>query len=286
MKEYGIFDEQFIDLDTACVHMEDRGYQFGDGVYEAVHVYNGKCFALDRHLKRLRRSLKELRIPIKFTDIELVGMHEDLIEKSGINEGSIYFQFTRGHAPRVHQFPAKIVAHLSMVIREGKIKTEQQKSGIAVVLEEDIRWLRCDIKSLNLLGNVLAKQNAHEKNAVEAVLYRKDKNIITEGSSSNFFIVKDGVLFTHPADNFILKGITRSIILEELVTKLDVPVVEKTFTPEFALKADEAFVTSTSLELTPVTSIDKHAIGDGKPGLITTKLLALYKELVEQECNA
>ena len=285
MKELGLFDTQFIDLSQNVVNIEDRGYQFGDGIYEATHVYNGKCFALDRHLERMRRSLKEIALPIMYADEEIIGMHEDIIQKSQIKDGAIYFQFTRGTAPRQHYFPAKSQAHMSMTIRDSKIHTDWQENGIKAIFYEDIRWLRCDIKSLNLLGNVMAKQEAHEKGCQEAILVRKEKNEVTEGSSSNFFMVKDGVLWTHPLNDFILKGITRSIIADTLAPQLDLTIVEKSFTPQFVLTAEEAFVTSTSLEITPVISIDRHQIGNGEPGPITRKLIQAYKDLVKKECG-
>ena len=285
MNELGFFDGEFINLTEAKICLEDRGYQFGDGIYEATMVYNGHCFALERHLERCVRSLRALQIPVTYTNDELAAIHEDLISKSGITEGVIYFQITRATAPRQHFFPDKVIPHLSMTIRPTRLHTDWQENGIAAIWIEDIRWLRCDIKSLNLLGNVLAKQKAHEKNVGEAIQFRKDTNLVTEGSSTNFFIVKDGIIWTHPTDNLILKGITRSILLEECVPKLGLTVVEKAFTPEFALTADEAFVTSTSLEVTPVTSISGKTIGTGIPGKITKDLQAAYKDLVAKTCH-
>lgn len=284
--ELGFFDGEFIDLKERRVLLEDRGYQFGDGIYEATHVYNGKCFALDRHLARCRRSLRELRIPITYMDEELTAIHNDLIQKSGIKNGVIYFQITRGVAKRNHAFPDSVVPLLSMTIRESKTNTKWQEEGIHCILFEDIRWLRCDIKSLNLLGNVLAKQASHDKNVQGTIQYRKDTNLITEGSSSNFFVVKDGVIWTHPISNLILKGVTRSILVEKIIPSLGYTLVEKSFTPEFAKTADEAFATSTSLEVTPVVRLENAAIGDGKPGEITKSLLAAYHDLVEMECGA
>ena len=283
--EYGFFNGEFLTLDTAAVSLEDRGYQFGDGIYEAVRIYNGRCFALDRHLARCRRSLRELRIPITYMDEELTAIHYDLIKKSGIQNGTIYFQITRSTAPRTHYFPARAIPNLAMTIRESGINAANQQNGIRCTLAEDIRWLRCDIKSLNLLGNVLAKQAAHDKGVQGTIQYRKDSNLITEGSSSNFFIVKDGLIWTHPADNLILKGVTRTILMEEIIPKLGYTVVEKAFAPEFALNADEAFVTSTSLEVTPVTEIDGKAIGKGQPGEIARNLLAEYKKIIKQACG-
>ena len=283
--DYGFFDGAFISLDEPKVQLEDRGYQFGDGIYEVTRIYNGKPFALPRHLERCRRSLRELRIPITYMDEELTAIHNDLIRKSGIRNGAIYFQITRGCAPRTHSFPDQIVPLLSMTIRESTPDADQQENGIHCILAEDIRWLRCDIKSLNLLGNVLAKQEAHDKGVQGTIQFRKDQNLITEGSSSNFFIVKDGIIWTHPTNNYILKGVTRSILMEELIPKLGYTVVEKAFTPEFALTADEAFVTSTSLEVTPVVDIDGHTIGSGASGDVSRNLLREYHKLVAKECN-
>ena len=282
--ELGFFDGEFISLNERRVELEDRGYQFGDGIYEATHIYNGKCFALERHLARCRRSLRELRIPVTYMDEELTAIHNDIIEKSGIKDGSIYFQITRGIAKRTHYFPDKVVPLLSMTIREGKPNAKNQKEGIRCMFFEDIRWLRCDIKTINLLGNVLAKQAGHEKGLQGTIQYRKDTNLVTEGSSSNFFIVKDGVIWTHPISNLILKGVTRSILVEEIIPKLGYTIVEKAFSPEFALTADEAFATSTSLEVTPVIEIDGKKIGDGKPGPVAASLLDTYHELVQKEC--
>ena len=282
--ELGFFDGEFISLNERRVELEDRGYQFGDGIYEATHIYNGKCFALERHLARCRRSLRELRIPVTYMDEELTAIHNDIIEKSGIKDGSIYFQITRGIAKRTHYFPDKVVPLLSMTIREGKPNAKNQKEGIRCMFFEDIRWLRCDIKTMNLLGNVLAKQAGHEKGLQGTIQYRKDTNLVTEGSSSNFFIVKDGVIWTHPISNLILKGVTRSILVEEIIPKLGYTIVEKAFSPEFALTADEAFTTSTSLEVTPVIEIDGKKIGDGKPGPVAASLLDAYHELVQKEC--
>lgn len=282
--ELGFFDGEFISLNERRVELEDRGYQFGDGIYEATHIYNGKCFALERHLARCRRSLRELRIPVTYMDEELTAIHNDIIEKSGIKDGSIYFQITRGIAKRTHYFPDKVVPLLSMTIREGKPNAKNQKKGIRCMFFEDIRWLRCDIKTINLLGNVLAKQAGHEKGLQGTIQYRKDTNLVTEGSSSNFFIVKDGVIWTHPISNLILRGVTRSILVEEIIPKLGYTIVEKAFSPEFALTADEAFATSTSLEVTPVIEIDGKKIGDGKPGPVAASLLDAYHELVQKEC--
>ncbi|WP_177505848.1 D-amino-acid transaminase [Anaerosinus sp.] len=285
MRPLGFFDGRIVELDEKIVAMEDRGHQFGDGIYEATRIYNGKCFQLKRHLDRCVHSLRELKIPIVYTYEELEEIHYSLIQASGITNGFIYFQITRGTAPREHGFPKNVIPHLSMFIRPMQTKTELQAVGVKCFLTPDQRWLRCDIKSLNLLGNVLAKQAAHDAKCFEAVMYREDKNLITEGSSSNFFIVKDEVIWTHPINNLILKGITRTILLEDIIPSLNLTILEKAFSPEFAQKADEAFITSTSLEVMPVISLGGKIIGDGKPGKITQKLQRAYREKAHQECK-
>lgn len=284
MGSLGFYGGKIIELDEKVIGLEDRGYQFGDGIYEATHVYNKKCFALKYHLDRCIRSMRELKIPIIYTYEELEEMHQALIAQSGFDEALIYFQITRGIAPRNHYFPEKVVPELTMTIHPATTRTDWQTSGIKCVFAEDQRWLRCDIKSLNLLGNILAKQQAHEASCQEAFLVRKDTNTITEGASSNAYIVKDGIVWTHPLSNLILKGVTRSILLEEVAPKLDITVIEKAFTPEFALTADEAFITNTSFQVMPAISLGGKQIGDGKPGELTLKLQQAYKDIVAKEC--
>ena len=262
MKELAYFDGAFLPLDTYAVRLENRGYQFGDGVFETIRIYDGKCFALKEHLERYRRSMRELAIPITDADEELVGIFGELIEKAEIQEGIIYFQLTRGTSPRSYLPPKINLPHLDVIIRDVPIHTEWQEKGIRAALVEDIRWLRCDIASLNLLGNVLAAEAARKKNAKKALLFRKEKNTVTEGEDSNFFVVK-----------------------EKLAPALGLTVVEKTLTPDFVKGAEEAFFTNTADEIVPVTMIDHDAIADGAPGEITKKLLAAYKEHVKKELS-
>lgn len=283
MKEFAYYDGAFMSLDTYAVHLEDRGFQFGDGVFETIRVYDGKCFALEEHLARYRRSMRELAIPITDADAELVGVFYELIEKTEIKNGIIYFQLTRGTSPRAYLPPKINLPHLSVIIRDIPIHTEWQKNGIRAALVEDLRWLRCDIASLNLLGNVLAAEEARKKNAKKALFFRKEKNNVTEGEDANFFVVKDEVLWTHPANEMILNGVTRTIIKEKLAPALDLTVVEKTLTPDFVKGAKEAFFTNTADEIVPMVIIDRDAIADGTPGEITKKLLAAYKEHVKEE---
>lgn len=284
MKELGLINGRLVDMNENVVTMEDRGHQFGDGVYEVTKVYNGKCFALRPHLERLYQSLRAIRIPATYTFEELVQFHEALIKESGIKEGAIYLQITRGAAPRVHPFPEQVVPCLTMSIRpSGPVKQELRDNGVNIILIPDERWLRCDIKSLNLLSNVLGKQQAKEAGCYEAVMVRGD--YVTEGTSSNFFVVKDGVIWTHPATNLILKGITRTIVLERLAKELDLTILEKAFDVSFVKGASEAFLTGTSTEIMPVVSIDGKMVNAGIIGPITRKLQDAYTQLINDECG-
>ena len=260
--------------------MEDRGYQFGDGIYEALRVYNGKMFLLDLHMKRLNRSARELRLSLPYDTDHLAENLDKLIRENQMDYGYVYFQITRGAIARKHRFPEqKIDCVLTGSIEATSKDEDLHADGIKVSLLDDIRWLRCDIKTLNLLGNVLANQEAFEQGSDDAILHRD--GVVTEGTTCNAFMVKDGVLITHPADHFILNGITRIFVLE-LAERLGIPVEERTFTTEELRNADEAFITSTGVRVTPVTQIDGQPVGDGKPGLMTLRLLDAFNHDVEQ----
>ena len=218
-----------------------------------------------------------------FTFAEMEEIHNRLIAESGIENGGIYLQITRGWAPRAHAFPDTVVPCLTMTIRPSSINAAQWDTGVGVVAVPDERWLRCDIKSLNLLGNILAKQKAKEAGCYEAIMIRD--NMVTEGSSSNFVIVKDGVLWTYPTGNLILKGVTRTRVLEEIVPANGLSVLEKAFTLDFAKKADEAFLTGTTTEIMPIVTIDGQPVADGKVGPITKKIQKGYKDAIAKECG-
>ncbi len=284
MGPIGLVDGRIIDLSEKIVEMEDRGYQFGDGVYEVTRIYNGRPFALRPHIDRLYRSLRELKIPGVYTFDELAAFHDRLIKESGLTSAAVYLQITRGVAPRTHGFPETTVPRLTMSIRPAKTNTELQQSGAKGVYVPDERWLRCDIKSINLLGNILAKQASKEAGAFEAVQIRG--SIITEGSSSNFFVVKDGALWTHPISNLILCGITRTLVIEKIAPRLGLPVIEKEFDQSFAFKADELFLTGTTTEIMPLVQMDRDKVGDGKPGPVTRKLIEAYDAMIANECGA
>ena len=286
MQPIGLIDGEIVTIDAKVVSMEDRGHQFGDGVYEVTRVYNGKCFALKEHMDRLYHSLRELKIPAVYMFSELAEFHDRLISESGIREGGIYLQITRGTAPRAHGFPELTVPQLTMSIRPlgtGNALAEVRQKGCKVLTVKDERWLRCDIKSLNLLGNILAKQQAKEAGCFEAVLIRD--GMVTEGSSSNFFIVRDGVLWTHPVNNLILKGVTRTMIVEKIAADLGIPVIEKPFTPEAAKTAEEVFLSGTTTEIAPVVILDGKPVKEGQVGPITLRIQQAYQQIIDKECG-
>ncbi|MCO7125680.1 D-amino-acid transaminase [Sporolactobacillus shoreicorticis] len=274
-----LYQDQFIDRDQAKVDIEDRGYQFGDGIYEALMVYSGRIFLLEPHMKRLERSARELDLALPYSTDHIIENIKKLIELNHLDDGVVYFQITRGAAARQHFFPENTPAVITGTVA-GKIRDlSKRPQGIKAILADDIRWLRCDIKTLNLLGNVLAKQKAHASGAGEAILHREA--IVTEGSSSNVFIVKDGTLVTHPADHYILNGITRLFVFD-LAKKMNIPLAQREFTVDELLDADEVFITSTSNEVNPVLQIDDRLINGGEPGRIEKKLIDAYDAEVER----
>ncbi|SFB39139.1 D-alanine transaminase [Lentibacillus halodurans] len=266
---------------TNIVDIEDRGYQFGDGIYEVIGVYDGEPLMMDEHMERLARSARELKLPLPASISELKNKLMQLVEANGLEEGIIYMQVSRGTAPRFHEFPdPKTPAVTIAYTREEARESDVEVRGASAVLAEDIRWLRCDIKTLNLLPNVMAKQKAVENNAVEAILHRGD--IVTEASASNVFIVKDGELYTHPANHYILNGITRRKIID-LCGALHLTVHEESFTVDELLNADEVFVSATKLDIIPILKIGGDTIGSGDPGEITGKIVQAFRSLYKKD---
>ncbi len=281
---YSLWNDRIVADEEVVVDKEDRGYQFGDGVYEVVKVYNGQLFTLEEHVDRFYASAEKIKITVPYTKDKLYTLLHQLVEANEINTGHIYFQITRGACPRNHIFPCDDVQPvITGNAKENPRPAANLENGVKATFVEDIRWLRCDIKSLNLLGAVLAKQEAHEKGCYEAILHRGET--VTEGSSSNIYGVKAGVLYTHPADNLILKGITRQVILK-CAEEIGMPVKEEAFTKEQLLAMDEVIVSSTTSEVTPIIDIDGHAISGGKPGEWTRKLQAQFETKIPQPINA
>ncbi|XXM71904.1 D-amino-acid transaminase [Lysinibacillus sphaericus] len=273
----------YVKRSGAKVDIEDRGYQFGDGIYEVVRVYNGNVFTMDEHMERLYQSADKMKLKIPFERKEFTSIVFKLIELNDVDEGIVYIQVSRGVSPRQHHFPAKDTAgSVVAYTKEFKRPVISMDEGVTTTLVEDIRWLRCDIKSLNLLGNILAKEEAASGGHFEAIQHRGET--VTEGSSSNAFMVKDGVVYTHPVTNLILNGITRRVI-KELADGNGVKFVEKTFTVDELLSADELFIASTTSEVMPVVKVDETVIGQGAPGPVTRKLQEWFTERIEKDCK-
>lgn len=267
----------------ACVHIEDRGYQFADGVYEVCGVRGGKLMDETLHLERLCRSLAELRIALPVPLPALRHILREVLRRNRVLNGMIYFQITRGVAPRDHPFPAARVRPALVVtakrLNEARIAASVEK-GVAVVTMTDLRWARRDIKSIALLPNILAKQAAREAGAYEAWLVDRE-GFVTEGSSTNAWIVdREGRLITRAAGPDILNGITRRVLLEA-AKKEGIDVIERPFTPEEAKSAREAFLSASSAIIVPVVQIDDETVGNGAPGSVTLRLREAYRRVGE-----
>ena len=279
---YIIHNGKLTKRETITIDMEDRGYQFGDGIYEVVRVYNGKLFAWEGHSSRLYASAQKISITIPYTLEQLQGFIEELISKNELITGTVYLQFTRGVSPRNHAFPGnEVLPTFIAYTKELERPVSLMEKGVDTWVIEDKRWLHCDIKSLNLLGNILAYDQAMQQGCSEAILNRG--GIITEGSHTNVSIIVDGVLITHPANNLILNGITRQIVLS-LCEKCSVPIKEEAFTMEELLNADEAFLTSTTMEIMPIVKINGQAVGKGS-FVTTRKLQEAFLTQIENECG-
>jgi D-alanine transaminase len=272
------FNGQYVSKENIKISPDDRGFLFADGVYEVIRSYGGRLFKIDEHLSRLSRSLEELRMaPVSLAHLKTVAeqlMHRNNLENE---DATLYIQITRGVAPRKHPFPdpetSPTVYVSASVLQPSPAEWE---TGIAVILVPDLRWQRCDIKSLGLLPNVLASQQAKEQGASEAVFVRD--GVITEGSHTSFCAVFDGELVTHPANHHILDGITRSVVLDLCVT-LGISVRESPILERTLKGASELMVLGTTSEVVPVVRVDDWVVGDGKPGPITSKLKQAFGDL-------
>lgn len=274
MSRIAYVNGQYRDMRDASVNIEDRGYQFSDGVYEVCEIRGGKVVDLPRHMKRLQRSLRELRIdmPMPLPALEVV-IHQT-VRRNRVAYGIVYLQVTRGVARRDHAFPVKPVKPAIVVTARGLNFRKNQDTaarGIGVITIPENRWPRVDIKSVSLLPNVLAKQQARENDAYEA-WFVDGEGHVTEGASSNAWIVtRDGKVITRSATSGILAGVTRAV-LTNVMSALQIKFEERPFTPQEAYEAAEAFVTASSQIVMPVVRIDGRPIGDGKPGAISMRL--------------
>lgn len=274
------YNGEFMPAEQVSVHFEDRGYQFADGIYEVVRIYGNRYFHLPAHLERLARSAAGIELDLPWDANELTRIMNHLLEENRPGDGIVYLQITRGVSPRDHKFPGNPKPIIIMYTREFARPTRNLQEGVATITATDDRWLRCNVKSISLLPNVLAKQKAARAGVYEAIFVRD--GMVTEGSSSNILCVKDGKIYTHPADNLVLNGITRQTIAR-LARQEGIPFIEEAFGVPFLMAADEAIDSSTTSEVTPIIRIDGQPIGAGKPGPVTRRLQAAFNAEVEQE---
>jgi D-alanine transaminase len=278
MSRIAYVNGRFVPHGEACVHIEDRGYQLADGVYEVWAVLGGRLADADGHFTRLERSLGELRIAMPMTRAALTLVLREAIRRNKVQTGLVYLQVTRGVAPRDHAFPTRPVRP-SVVITARPVDWSAAEAkaakGVGVITVPETRWARCDIKTIALTANVLAKQAAREQGAAEA-WFVDELGLVTEGASSNAWIVdRQGVLRTRDLNANILRGITRKSLLE-LVSGEGLGVSEQPFSVDDVRHAREAFITGAGTILMPVVSIDGAPIGDGRPGPVAKRLRALY----------
>lgn len=267
---------EFVRAIDARVPVLDRGFLFGDGVYELMPVYGGHPFRLDEHLARLSRSLEEVFIPNPYAPARWTEVLSELIQRAGGGDLLVYWQVTRGVAPRDHAFPRGIEPTVfAMTGALPEPAPEQLERGINAVIRPDIRWQRCDIKAISLLGNVLLRQQAIDADATEAVLVRD--GFVTEGAASNVFVVIDDVIVTPPKSASLLPGITRNLILE-LTAAAGLPYEEMKISEQALRDVQEIWVTSSSKEVLPVTLLDGQPVGDGRPGPRWQRIYRLFQE--------
>jgi len=280
-----LWNDQIVEREEVKIDIEDRGYQYGDGLYEVIRVYNGHLYMMEEHLNRLWNGAEKIRMHMPFTKEELAANLKKLVEIEGIKEGKLYFQVTRGiDSPRNHALPdpEKVKGVLTANIRSYERPVAKMEAGISVAIVPDTRWLHCDIKSLSLMGNILSLDEARRKGFDDAVLIRDGK--VTEASAANFWVVKDGTLYTHPDGNLILPGITKMKILQ-IAKDLNIPVKEEAVSEEELFTADECFVSGSLTEIVPVVKVNDHIIGTGKPGKVTEQLLNAYIASVDGTCG-
>ena len=281
MKELTYFNGEMVEPGAKVVSLDDRGYCFGDGVYEVVRVYNGCAFAFSYHQDRLYRSMREMDIPVRMPPDELQELHEIMIEQSEITDGYIYLQITRGVTPRHHAFErSKLEPQMYMFIKPITTDLGALQQGVKAITLPDERWARVDIKTLNLIPNILAQTKAEKKGAYTAILVRD--GIVTEGATSNVFVMKDGVCYTHPADHHILKGITRQLVVTRVAPTAGITIIEREFDEAFLQDADEIFFTDTIGGIIPITTLNREPVGDGKPGKAAKVLAEQLQHLMEE----
>jgi len=283
MSKIAYVNGRYVRQPEAAVNIEDRGYQFGDGIYEVVHLYDGRYVDEDLHLDRLERSLREIRLAMPMSRAALRMVLHEVASRNRVTEGLLYMQVTRGVARRDHPFPTKPVppALVVTVKRIAPYPTDVDKWQASAITLPDLRWARRDIKSVNLLPNCLARQAAREQGAIEAILFDEATGIVSEGAATNFWIVDEhGAIRTHHLGPVILPGCTRAALLAEL-TKAGIPYDETPYTLDDLRKAKEAFITSATSFVRPITKVDGKPVGDGKVGPVVRRLFDLFARHVK-----
>jgi D-alanine transaminase len=267
---------EYLPLSEAKVPVLDRGFIFGDGVYEVIPAYGGQLFRIDEHLQRLQNSLTAVRIHNPYSDAEWKQVLNKLLEKNPADDSSIYLQVTRGVAKRDHAFPANV--RPTVFAMANPLVTTDEKTfnqGVAAITLDDIRWQHCNVKAITLLANILLRQTAIDDGAAEAILVRDGE--VTEGAASNVFIVSNGVIKTPPKSAHLLPGITRDLIVE-LAEVQQLPMQEINFAKAELLAADEIWITSSTKEIMPVVKLDNKTVGNGQPGPIARKLFGVFQD--------
>jgi len=271
------FNGSFMPIEQAKVPVLDRGFIFGDGVYEVIPVYSRRAFRLHEHLARLQHSLDGIQLPNPHTTDEWVAILTGLIARNALEDQYLYLHITRGVAPRDHAFPNPPVAPTVFAMSNPLVHPPAAllQSGVACITAQDNRWLRCDIKSIALLPNVLLRQSAVAAGCAEAILIRDD-SFLTEGAASNIFVVRDGVLLAPPKDHLMLPGITYDVLLE-LAAANGIPHQVRRILKEELFSADELLLTSSTREVLAVTTLDGKAVGNGRPGAMFARMYELYQ---------
>jgi D-alanine transaminase len=278
---------QYVPRESAMIPVEDRGFIFGDGIYEGVRAVNGKMFEWAAHAGRMVHGLNGLRIDFNAAQVDaLEGICERVVQQNGLEDGEafLYLQVSRGAAPRAHGFPpAGTPPTVFVAASRLVVPRKMREEGAAAITFPDMRWKRRDWKTVNLLGNVLARQAAAEAGAYEAIMH--EDGIVTEGAATNVFAVFDGVLCTHPLTHRILAGVTRKVLME-LITELGLPVKEEVIPLARLASADEIFVCGSTTDVTPVVTLDGKRVGNGKPGPMTVKLREAFEARLYQAAGA
>jgi D-alanine transaminase len=273
---------EYLPIEQAKISVLDRGFIFGDAVYEVWRLVNGKLFEADKHVARLANGLRDVHItaPAEAQSAKLKEISARLVKENGITgEGSLFLEMSRGVAPRAHQYPKPPVPPTVFLMASPFTPPEELRAkGAGVILIEDVRWKRCNVKTTQLLPNVMAKQEAFEHDCLDAIFVRD--GMITETSHANVVAIVQGTLWTHPINGSVLPGVTRDVVLE-LANKNGVPVREEAMTVDAFLKADEVFLIGTLSDIMPIVKVDGKQIGNGKPGPVSLKLFKALRERLD-----